>query len=136
MVSSPELCECGPANGDRIGVDERTQVPKCYLCSDVHTNKKVGLPGTASFGTHHYRSSSKSVRLRYIRDTETLFRMEVNTLTPAEYLSCPMEKPTICIGENKDADQLRGNREADQRLCFRYKDSTIPLLLKSEISSF
>ena len=48
----------------------------------------------------------------------------------------PMGKPTICIGENKDADQLRGNREADQRLCFRYSDSTIPLLLKSEISSF
>ena len=23
------------------------------------------------------------------------------------------------ICENKDADQLRGNREADQRLCFR-----------------
>ena len=42
-------------------------------------------------------------------------------------------KPTICIGENKDADQLRGNREADQQLCFRYWDSTIPLLLKSEI---
>ena len=47
-----------------------------------------------------------------------------------------MGKPTICIGENKDADQLRGNREADQRLCFRYSDSTIPFLLKSEISSF
>ena len=45
-------------------------------------------------------------------------------------------KPTNCIGENKDADQLRGNREADQRLCFRYSDSAIPLLLKSEISSF
>ena len=44
-----------------------------------------------------------------------------------------MGKPTICLGENKDADQLRG---ADQRLCFRYSDSTIPLLLKSEISSF
>ena len=29
-----------------------------------------------------------------------------------------MGKPTICICENKDADQLRGNREADQRLCF------------------
>ena len=28
------------------------------------------------------------------------------------------------------------NREADQRICFRYSDSTIPLLLKSEISSF
>ena len=37
-----------------------------------------------------------------------------------------MGKPTICIGENKDADQLRGNGEADQRLCFRYSDSTIP----------
>ena len=52
------------------------------------------------------------------------------------YLSCLMGKPTICIGENKGADQLRGNREADQRPCFRYSDSTIPLLLKSEISSF
>ena len=47
-----------------------------------------------------------------------------------------MGKPTICISENEDADQLRSNREADQRLCFRNSDSTIPLLLKSEISSF
>ena len=47
-----------------------------------------------------------------------------------------MGKPTICICENKDTDQLRGNREADQRLCFRYRDSTLPLLLKSHISSF
>ena len=46
-----------------------------------------------------------------------------------------MGKPAFCICENKDADQLRGNREADQRLCFRYTDSTIPLLPKSEISS-
>ena len=45
-------------------------------------------------------------------------------------------KPTICICENKDADQLRGNREADQRLCFRYTGSTLPVLLESEISSF
>ena len=47
-----------------------------------------------------------------------------------------MGKQTICKGENKGADQLRGNREADQRLCFRYSDSTITLLLKSKISSF
>ena len=39
-----------------------------------------------------------------------------------------MRKPTFCICENKDADQLRGNREADQCLCFRYLASTIPLL--------
>ena len=52
------------------------------------------------------------------------------------HMSRLMGKPTICIGENKDADQLRGNREADQRLCFHYSDSTISLLLKSDISSF
>ena len=46
-----------------------------------------------------------------------------------------MSKLAFCICENKDADQLRGIREADQRLCFRYIDSTIPLLPKSEISS-
>ena len=45
------------------------------------------------------------------------------------------EKTGILHMENKDADQLRGNREADQRLCFRYTDSTIPLLPKPEISS-
>ena len=50
-------------------------------------------------------------------------------------LSRVMRKQTFCICENKDADQLRGNREADQRLCFRYIDSAIPLLPKSEISS-
>ena len=44
-----------------------------------------------------------------------------------------MRKPDCCICENKDADQLRGNREVDQRLCFRYSDSIIPLLSKSEI---
>ena len=46
-----------------------------------------------------------------------------------------MRKPTFCICENKDADQLRGIREADQRLCFRYIDSTIPLLPKYYINT-
>ena len=50
-------------------------------------------------------------------------------------MSPGVRKPTICICENKDADQLRGNREADQRLCFRYLDSKIPLLSKSKLSS-
>ena len=43
-----------------------------------------------------------------------------------------MRKSTFCICENKDADQLHGNPEADHRFCFRYIDSTIPLLSKSE----
>ena len=39
-----------------------------------------------------------------------------------------MRKPALCISENKGTDQLRGNRTAYQRLCFRYIDSTIALL--------
>ena len=50
-------------------------------------------------------------------------------------MSHVMRQPALCICENKDADQLRGNREADQRLDFRYSDSTIPQLPKSEFSS-
>ena len=46
-------------------------------------------------------------------------------------MSLVMRKPAFCISENKDADQLHGSREADQRLCFRYTDITIPLLPKS-----
>ena len=51
-------------------------------------------------------------------------------------MSRDARKPDFCLCENKGADQLRGNREADQRLCFRYTDSIFPLLLISEISSF
>ena len=46
-----------------------------------------------------------------------------------------MRKPAFCMCENKDADQLRGNREADQRPSFRYIASTIPLLPKYEIEA-
>ena len=45
-----------------------------------------------------------------------------------QHMSRHMGKPTICLGENKGADQLRSNYEADQRLCFRYMDSTMSLL--------
>ena len=41
-----------------------------------------------------------------------------------------MRRPAFCICEIKDADQLQSNSEADQRLCFRYTDSTIPQLRK------
>ena len=49
-------------------------------------------------------------------------------------LSHVMRKPTFGICENKDTDQLLGNREADQRLCFRYIHSPIPLLSYCKIS--
>ena len=54
---------------------------------------------------------------------------------PVLHLSHRMGKPTICIEENKGTDQLCRNCEADQHLCFRYMDSTIPVLAKSKISS-
>ena len=50
-------------------------------------------------------------------------------------MSCIMRKPTFCMCENKGADQLGSNCEADLCLCLWYTDSTIPLLLKSKISS-
>ena len=50
-------------------------------------------------------------------------------------ISLVVKKPAFCICGNKDADQLRSNCAADQRLCFRYMDSTIPLLSKSKIAS-
>ena len=60
-----------------------------------------------------------------------------NTVDHCEIeMSLCVRKPTMCICENKGADQLRGDREADQRLCFRHSDSTIPLLPTSKVSSF
>ena len=50
------------------------------------------------------------------------------------HMSHAMRKPDFCLCENKGAAQLRSNCKADQRLCFCYM--TIPLLPKSEISSF
>ena len=41
------------------------------------------------------------------------------------------EKKRLFLSENKGAGQLRGNREADLHLCFRYIYNTIPLLPKS-----
>ena len=47
-------------------------------------------------------------------------------------MSRVVREPAFCICENKDTDQLRSNREAGRRLCFRYIDRTIPLLSKSK----
>ena len=72
----------------------------------------------------------------YTTITETTMHSSPGLLGKCvQYMSLVVRKPAFCICENKDADQLRGNREADQRLCFRYTDSTIPLLSKSKISS-
>ena len=51
-------------------------------------------------------------------------------------MSSCTRKPTICICETKGADQLCSNCTADQHLCFRYRDSTIPPLFIPKILAF
>ena len=60
--------------------------------------------------------------------TTSLFLNTVMNVMMMITLSLVIRKPAFCICDNKDADQVHGNHEADQCLCFRYKDSTIPLL--------
>ena len=50
-----------------------------------------------------------------------------------QHLSRIVRKPAFCICDNKDADQLPGNSEAAQCLCFHYTYSTIRLISKSNI---
>ena len=56
-------------------------------------------------------------------------------MSEENYMGHIVRKQDFSLCENNGTDQLRSNCEADQRLCFRYTDSTISLL-KSEISSF
>ena len=69
---------------------------------------------------------------KFVKDVSCIMRK--SAYLPMCKMSLVMRQPAFCICENKDADQLRGNREADQCLCFRYSDSMIPLLSKSKIS--
>ena len=49
-------------------------------------------------------------------------------------MSHVMRKLDFGLGENIEAGQLRSYCQADQRLCFRYTDSKITLVVKSKIS--
>ena len=69
------------------------------------------------------------------------YQLQVSMITYVYCLLCyhvsrVVRKPAFCICENKAADQLCGNREADQHLCFGYTDSTIPLLPIIKIQNF
>ena len=71
-------------------------------------------------------------------DIFLLFAQSINrgyTLEPPLYITRtyePCHEKTSLLHMRK---QRRSHGEADQRLCFRYTDGTIPLLPKSEISS-
>ena len=50
-------------------------------------------------------------------------------------LSRVVRKRDYCLCKNKGADQFRGNPKADQRLCFRYSESTIPHFLNQKFKA-
>ena len=81
---------------------------------------------TCSWNTLFWSSSA-------VVSTTTSQNGQVNSLLSfptmdSNHMSSLIRKPAFCICENKGADLLRGDRAADQHLCFRYIDSTIPLL--------
>ena len=88
------------------------------------------LPKKVFCGELQEGNRSKDGQKKRYKDT---FKASLKNFYPEK--SLVMRKPDFRICENKDADQLRGDREADQRLCFHYINSTIPLLSIYEISS-
>ena len=88
----------------------------------VRPDLKPRRPVFSQRGSYNTWRSTQRIRQQY----------HACTIVSYSHMSRVMRKPTFCICENKDADQLRGNLEADQHLCFRYIDSTITLLSKSE----
>ena len=63
---------------------------------------------------------------------------KTSSFLPWPNLSRDVRKPDFCICENKDADQLRGNRKADQSFCFHHLDSKYLCFLnpKFQVSSY
>ena len=85
--------------------------------------------------THSWIAHARHLDTEHLDTEHNFIQSDRMTRSVPTQMSLILRTPAFCICENKDADQLRGDREADQRLCFRYTDSTIPLLPKSEISS-
>ena len=81
---------------------------------------------TVHVNYHKYYRPSHCVRSMF----SEWYQRSCYGISMVPFEAASWEKPTFCICENKGTDQLRGNREADQRLCFRYLDSSMPLLPK------
>ena len=82
--------------------------------------------------TQQYHRAMDNVTRTMIKKTRSC---KGECYIPLLHMSLVMKNPAFCICENKDADHLRGNCAADQRLCFPCFDSTILLLPKYKTSS-
>ena len=122
------------ANGTVVLPKEMKIVAKQYLGSTCVTCQCSKIKGTDQLYGYH----TADLHLCFCICKKASFLMThfiCISIPDLYYMSLVMRKTAFCICEKKDADQLRGNREADQRLCFRYLDSTIALLPISEILS-
>ena len=121
------------------------------MCKNKGANQLCGIRGNLAAHQHLCfcyigctiallsKSKISSLQPSSLIEQPGLSRTWLETLKTSHdqaHLSPVIRKPAFFICEINDADQLRGNREADQRLCIRYTDCTIPLLPKSDISSF
>ena len=111
-----------------------------YPTQNVYRNSYLGSNREKTYFTHMLKQRHISSALQPWLFSAFGFRCmgsiicllllisDISKLLRLHKLSRVVRKPAFCICENKDTDQLCGNRTADQRLCFRYIDSTIPLL--------
>ena len=106
------------------------ETPDIHVSSvfQTHTYMQAPIPTLCIPAKNTYNKESRTQPIM----SALMPRSGITVICSRATLSCDS---SYCICENKDTDQLRGHREADQHLCFCYIDSTIPLLSKSEISS-
>ena len=108
---------------------EQPSVKQSGVCWDL-----VGNPEDRfSYEAAHFDILWQLLLYFTAQDLET-FHVDQSESSLSHDMSRVMRKPAFCLCQNKDADQLRSDREADQCLCFRYINSIITLLPKSEIS--
>ena len=126
VMRKPAFCLCINKCADQLCGNPAADLPHCFCYVDstitlLLKSEKSSLYLLRPYSLICVRPALKPQRLVL--------------LCHSSYMSLFVRKTDFCICENKDADQLRSNCAADQCLCFRYNDSTIPPLLKSKISS-
>ena len=121
-------CLCFPG-ANAIIVIVAAIIAAIYIHYDVH---ELTITGDIKAGLPPIQLPNFS--LTYQSSNQTVHHGFGEVLSVSlQYWSRIVRKPDFSICENKGADQLQGNRAADQRLCFCYIDSTFPLLPKSKI---
>ena len=101
--------------------------PAFCICGNKRRRSAAQLLRSGSTHVLSLQRQHNSLLLCTARFVEPEDRFSHDDATMHENVSRLMIKPAFCICENRGAGQLRSNCAADQRLCFRYKDSTIPL---------